>query len=363
VKPEGLPAPRHELAALAVLDPTAASPPYARRLNRPLGVFSDFVCERLGPLNEKVRTGDLSATDLFRTIDGLSTAVSTEAIGEVHEVSNSDGRRTALLDLAFAERSLNVAFHDTSDYRGARNASDFFAKAVSLAAVEGRHPILSWSDIAIHHPVEDPRSFLDHGAARDQEVFMYRVQGAIERAFKTIASDWLHEVMSAEWLAEVKADLDAVVSAMAHLTRVREIGQFYKLDPFLSLNNEVRGHGTGAFSAWTFVAGFALTGRSEFRSRLCDEANLMAFDPDAVPYIDLIAANEMGTLADSARKCGLDRGLTAAEDRFIDFLKIHRSAIRKHAPGSFTDAAPANPTITNEESIRAAIGGAHSFAG
>jgi len=351
-----LPSPVDDLRALAAIHPSSDSPPFELRLHRPLEALSSFVCDELGLLNDRVRRGCVPPRLLFARIEALSRAVPAVSMRELKSASRQDDRRVALVDLAFAERALSVAFSGDQGYRSARDRSDFFAKARELAAIEERHPQLSWGDISNYHPAHDPRSFLDDGPARDQEIFMYRVQGAIERAFKEIVLGWSLRIDSRRWFASMIELLDSVMAAMATLTRVREVGQFYKLDPYLSSNNEVRGHGTGSFSAWTFLVGFALSGDETFRSRLCDPLNRMAFDTDARPYISAVESAEIDTfvqrVSESDPHC---RALATAQRKFEGFLRVHHAAIRKHAQLSFSYPAPASPEITNEDSIRASI--------
>jgi hypothetical protein len=311
------------------------------------------VCEGLGEANDAVRRRELSPDDLLRIIDNHSSNIDEATMR--HLVNDTASRRVASVDLAFAERAVDIAHGESVAYREQRRGLDVFRKAAALAELDERQPVLTWSDIAIGHPIGDPRSFLDRGHARDQEILMYRIQSGIERTFKKFVTEWPDTVVTASWLADLHADIDAVVEAMIHLTRVREPGQFYKLDPFLGANRGVRGHGTGSFSAWTFLAGWFLTGRDEFRFRVCDPANLAALDPDARLYIRAAACLGVATLVERAPEGGRSPQVGAVQAAFYDFLKVHRGAIRKHAAASFDDAAPANPSITNAESMRRSL--------
>jgi hypothetical protein len=345
---------RDELLRLATVHSGRGDDAYLPRQHRPLGALSDFVCEGLGDANDAVRRRDIAAEDLLRVVEDLSRNVDDDTMQGLAE--DTAARRVASLDLAFAERAVDIAHGQAWAYRERRRGLDVFQKAEALAELDGRYPMLGWSDIAIGHPLDDPRSFLDPSGARDQEILMYRIQSGIERAFKRLVTQWPDARITAAWLSALHADLDAVVAAMTHLTRVREPGQFYKLDPFLGANGATRGHGTGAFSAWTFLAGWYMTGREEFRSRLCDPQNLRAFDPDSRLYIRTVACLGVATLPERAAQ-GMRQPMEieAVQARFYDFLKIHRGAVRKHAPASFADAAPASPLIDNAESMRRSL--------
>lgn len=333
---------------------------YVTRQERPLGQLSDYLCDQLGVTNEAIRTGEAAAERLLLDVDKALDALDVDLLGRLGTGAPAR-RRLACLDLAWAERAVAIAFGGTADYRARRARTTLWRWGTTLANVEARHPVLAWSDIAIHHPMHDPRSFLAPGSGRDQEIFMYRVQGAIERMSRSILDTWQSADTSVAELDELTVDLSLIVAAMAHLIRVRDIGEFYKLDPFLGPNNEVRGHGTGSFSAWTFLVSWLVTGDSEFDSRLTDPANRMAFDPDARAWIDELAHGRLVPLPERARvvtSAPVASALLNVQKRCRDFHKAHRGGIRRHAPTSMPFPAPANPTITNEDSInRAATDG------
>lgn len=281
-------------------------------------------------------------------------------------VSNDDGtRRVALLDLVWLERSLNIAFSGSRDYKRVRDHSSWFAITRQLADIERRHPVLSWSEIAIYHPVRDPRSFLTQGEDRDQEILMYRTQGEMERAFVSIVhsateSDFGGDPLS--WVSGVAGELDAVLRAMIHLSRVRRVGQFYKLDPFLSPNNEYIGHGTGAFSIWTFLVAQLVSSSPHVAERIRNPANHRAFDRDADPYVQQVIDGTFPNLRDVLGQFQgqsyypelLEKGLLV-QKKFSQFLRTHRGAMRKHSPTSFAYEAPSYPSMSNGEAIDRAI--------
>lgn len=49
---------------------------------------------------------------------------------------------------------------ELGQYPARKRESHLFCRAKMLADIECRHPALSWSDIAIYHPTNDPRTFL-----------------------------------------------------------------------------------------------------------------------------------------------------------------------------------------------------------
>jgi hypothetical protein len=339
--------------------------PYEQVPCRPLFALSDFVCESLGEHNSLIREGRLSANDLLVIVEAFAAQVPQRCWADLLLDENSEQRRVAMLDLVWIERSLAIAWQSQpGEYHRRRYDAEFFARTRDFALAEQRHPVLSWSDIAIYHPVHDPRSFLEPGLNRDQEVFMYRVQGAIERVFRSIL-ELCPEAFTHLELESVVQDLDLVGKAMNFLNRARTVGQFYTLDPFLGPNNEYRGHGTGAFSAWSFLMGVFLSDNPSFRSRLLDPTNRLAFDTDARPLMDATLAGTRPTLLKvlAARqlppgdRADVDRLHGEAVSQFLAFLRGHKGAIRRHAETSFSFASPADPTISNREAIDEAIAG------
>lgn len=330
---------------------------------RPLGAFSDFICEGLGSLNDLVREGLLLPGELWSIVNtafgAVDDTVFEHLLGSTAPVKE---RRVALLDLLFASRSLDIAVLDPEERRQRRWTSRIGHRMIALATVENRHPVLSWSEIAIYHPADDPRSFLVPGEARDQEVFMYRVQRAMEEIFADAVCTPT-EKMDDDFFIALVRDLSVVVKAMSYLNRVRRIGQFYKLDPFLGENGEFRGHGTGAFSVWSFLIGVFLTGNNHYRARLLDPDNFLAFDRDADSLIDDVREGRFRTAAevidDSPLGCATKQEMrkmhAQASDKFAVFLQAHRGAMKRHSPNSFDVPAPSVPEMTNIEAITVAI--------
>jgi hypothetical protein len=364
--------PREELNLLTIIAPGATGDdgqaletPWPKERIRPLGEFSDFVCHRLGQRNDEIREHALKPDALFGEAESLISGVSPDRIAGLLAPESGLARRVGLLDLVWVERSLDVAYDHSSEYRSKREHARVFRFARALAGIERRHPVLSWSDIAIYHPSNDPRSFLSPGPLRDQEILMYRIQGAIERAFRSII-ETSRNGFHRDDLQRNADDLDHVIKAMIHLNKVRTIGQFYKLDPFLGPNGEYRGHGTGAFSIWTFVLGVLLAGNEHLRSRIADPVNWMAYDRDADPHVTQIADGTFVTLAEAlaaqAGMMGDEKEEIAAlvnvmRTKFTLFLHSHRGAMKRHSPGSFDDSAPSFPGMTNAQAMKAAING------
>ena len=328
---------------------------------RPLGAFSDFVVNELGKHNELIREGQMVPDVLFDKAEALISQVPSPVF-EGYLGDDVAGRRDAILDLVWVIRSLDIANQDSPEWKAQRDDSQLFKSAKALSDKEIRHPNLSWSDIALYHPLKDPRTFLPPGEDRDQEVLLYRTQSGIDAVFKKVTEGGYGEVLL-ESLSEMNDDLDATVKATVYLSQVRRLGQFYKLDPFLGANNEYIGHGTGAFSAWSYTAGYFLAGNEAFRDRALREENQRAFDRDADVYINQMRMGGFGTLrqivADEDMnpddKVEAFRLVKAASDKFALFLRAHRGAIKKHAPASFDDEAPAALGISNDVAIHTAI--------
>jgi hypothetical protein len=329
---------------------------------RPLGAFSDFVCDELGTQNQRVRQGSISAGELREVAESRAQLINLRGFPELLEPARQIGRRVALLDLVWVLRSLDVAHLDDPHYRERKKDMRIFRLARGLATMENRHPVLCWSDIAIYHPIYDPRTFLAPGPARDEEILMYRVQNIVENIFKRIIeSDW--NQVTPHMLSDLVLDINAALEAVVHFSRARTVGQFDELDPYLSVNFEYRGHATGAFSAWTYLMGVFLAKNHSFESRLVDRENAKAFDLDARPHIDKIRTGEFKHLATYLASSPLvfhERKRAShlyyeACRAFMFLLYCHRGAIKRHASASFQDQSPADPERLNLETIDEAI--------
>jgi hypothetical protein len=355
--------------------PTATTAPTGRyteivdtslSITRPLGAFSNFVCDSLGIKNELIRQGEISAWELFDTANNLLSAVPDRVYTELSHDTSGARCRIAILDLVWVIRSLDVAFAGDEAYAARSPNSMLMQVTGTLADRAGRNPNLSWSDIAIYHPVGDPRSFLAPGPARDEEIFMYRSQHAIEKMFKLIVELHERKELSMEILPLLPVALEAVVKTMVRLNRDRTPGHFYDLDPFLGPNEKFVGHATGAFSAWCYIVGYFLSEHDDFKQRLLQPENRQAYDRDADPYIDRIESGTLHTANQLMRTAGLAEPRHAqartlfdsARKQFGLFLRAHRGTIKRHAPTSFDQAAPASPSIINRESVNRGITGA-----
>jgi hypothetical protein len=333
-----------------------------RKRFRPLASFSDYVCDELGSDNQRVSETSITGGELFAIADRKLAEVPWSTWQTILAAERITDRRVALLDLVWMLRSLDIANTGDPQYPTRKRESQLFGRAKMLADIECRHPALSWSDIAIYHPITDPRTFLPPGDARDQEILMYSVQYAVEQMLKRVHEvDWAWPTRRI--LFGLVFDLHASLEALIHLSRVRTVGQFYQLDPYLGANGEYRGHATGAFSAWTYLMAIFLAENESFTRRLCDEVNRRGFDRDADPYIDRVDAGTFRSLGSYLAAAPLTRGDRAELDvlhgearrAFTLFLHSHRGAIKRHAPASFTDPSPTDPTLTNRDSIKEAI--------
>ena len=361
-------------SAVKSLDVTSGisleSTPLLDKKTRPLGAFSNFIVDKLGDQNKLVREGQLTPNQLFDQAEALVGQIPETTFQELLQDDNVAGRRGAILDLVWMVRSLDIAhdsaFNTDPDYIARRDASLLFQRTKLLTDREGRHPNLSWSDISLYHPVDDPRTFLEPGAARDQEILLYRTQAGIDKTFKALV-EGDYSSLSHTSLEEMSQDMDAVVDAVVYLNRVRNPGQFYQLDPYLGGNGQYIGHGTGAFSAWSYLAGYFLGENEAYKDRLLRPDNQRAFDRDADPLIEQVRTGKFKTLSQLIAESPMDRhqrelAQELQQDiakKFSLFLRAHRGAIRKHAPGSLAFEAPAALDITNTQSIDGAIADMH----
>ncbi len=335
---------------------------------RPLGLVSEYVVNELGKHNKMVRDGEMSASQLFDKAEEMLKQIPEGVFQNLLRDDRVTERRAAILDLVWMIRSLDIAhdsaFNTNSEYISRRDASLLLKRTKLLADKENRHPNLSWSDISLYHPVDEPRTFLEPSAARDQEILLYRTQSGIDKTFKEIV-EGDYAILSLDRLSEVVQDLDAVVEAVVYLNRVRTPGQFYQLDPYLGGNGQYIGHGTGAFSAWSYLAGYFLGGNEAFKDRLLRDENQKAYDRDADSLIEQVREGKFKTLPELIAESTLDhhqRELAIelakqASDKFALFLRAHRGAIKKHAEGSFGFPAPAALEKTNQTAIDEAIAG------
>lgn len=256
--------------------------------------------------------------------------------------STSRDARVAMLDLVWAERFVNVAHTDRESYRIRRNASRFFSISRHLAAAVGRYPLIQWTDIAEHYTVNDPRTFLSSGHDRLQEIHLYRVQSAIERGARRIVLHWGSGHPEAKAQEDILAISDGIAKSMANLTRKRQPGELDKLDRFLSPNDEVIGHATGSFSAWTKLAGYLCTGRESMLGAIVDPLNRAAFNAETSAWIAKATTGQIDPLCP-------ERGELAhrISKRCTDFHLIHRGAVKRHASGALSCPAPSMRSISN----------------
>jgi len=321
---------------------------------RPLGPLSDYVCSMMPVHYDAVLAGAMRPQQILDEVERVFAAVDIDVVEMLVAAPHTTAARVARLDIAFLERLLCVAHGGPSqEYRARRAHCEFFKVGVRLAKSQQQSVFLGWPDIAGQHPAWDPRTFLSPGRGRDQEVLLYRVQHGIDRVFQRIVVEWPQHYISPKFGEQIADDLDAVVEAMIHLSRVRDVGEFDKLNHFLTPNGEAHGHATGSFSVWTMLAGYLLTGK--LLDRLVDVENRWAFDADARGWIDAVVAGEVTPLP------GLRGGETDGADvrrltqyamrQFGRFHEVHRGAVRRHAAGALDEQAPSNRLVTNRESF------------
>ncbi|MBJ7337243.1 hypothetical protein [Mycolicibacterium sp.] len=355
---------REQLALWTTIRPGLGMDRVPHMRTRPLGPVSDFVCESMADRFEAVDAHKLKPSAFFDEVEDLMRAVSTDTIEALVATPGSTSARVAGLDLMFVERSLCVAHGGPSqDYRARRSQSTFFRTSRRLARSQRRPLYLGWVDIANWYPVYDPRALVPAGAARDQEILLYRIQHGIERTFQRIVVEWPVGYMSPKIAEQMITDLDAAVAAMLHLRLVREHGEFDRLNRFLTPNGEAVGHATGSFSAWTMLADYVLTGHLPRRMLL--EENRSAYDPDAVPFIDAAAAGEIvalpGLRGVDADGADIEKLVQTCIRQFGRFLEVHRGAIRSQASAALAEQAPSNAEVTNLESINEIIASTKGF--
>lgn len=335
-----------ELAALGAYTPGKDDAVYPLVKCRPLGAFSDFVAEDLGEMYDDVLAGTLMPMDLLDLVEERASSVGRLVVPELLSRPDSREAEVAVLDIAWAERFVNVAFDDRETFHVKRNATRFFSMGRHLATAIGRYPVLQWTDIAENYPSNDPRTFLSSGYDRLQEIHLYRVQRAIERGSQRIVQHWLggHPDRAAQ--RDILETCGRIAKAMANLSRKRQPGEFEKLDRFLSPNDEVVGHATGSFSGWTKLAGFLCTGRPDMLGSVTLADNLHAFDPRTRPWIAAIADGRTRPLDAAQDELG-----EAISRRCTHFHMVHLAAVKRHAPGALRCPAPAMRSITNHESM------------
>ena len=351
--------PREELRLWASFRPSIDERRVAYEPIRPLGRFSDFVCTEIGMLYDAHLVGDVSKQEIFAAVEHSAAAIDPRHVDQLESDPATANARVARLDLAWAERLLAVVHGGGDEYLANRDASIFFGYASRLADSQQQYPLLQWSDIAIHHPAHDPRTFLSAGPGRDQEVLLYRVQGGIDRAWRQIVEQWPDVWPTKRECHTMLAGLDAVVHAMANLTRVRDLGEFDKLDVFLRPNDEVTGHATGSFDAWAPLLGYLVTADANYLARIIDATNTLAYDTDARPWIRALLDSTLTPLPILVADCpdeDVRMLCSLIGKRYRDFHKVHRGAVAKHAPGAMPQPAPAHPAISNSESFNRSVG-------
>lgn len=336
---------------------TASETPPAEPI-RPLGAFSDFICNDLGSYNDEIHQGTRSPSDLFRKLEDLMGEIPDSTFSDV--ASNDFPRRIAMVDLAFALRSLDVAYNSDPEFEGRKNRSALFRRASELAAVGGRPPFLVWSDTAMNYPVGDPRTFMPPGRAKDQEVQLYTANWESDEAFKSVlTADYGN--LTQEEIDRLAQQMRAATLSLVSLIRERDPGHFLRLDPFLGAK-DANGVivASGSFSAWTFLAGWFLTGRETFKERLLNPANRPYFDQASHPFIEAISEGSFRTLdqvfdnlsLNDAEKEKLKGQLRKEYD---EFSHVHLGAVKVHAPQELPSPSPSFPSMTNAQTIRASL--------
>lgn len=182
---------RDELLLLAEFQPGLDEQRYPTSHQRPLGVLSDFVCEELPLCNEAAQTGELSPDEYFGRVEDIAQSIDAEGASWLTMSAESTAARVASVDIAILERSLCVAYGGpTQEYRAKRAHARFFKIGAELARLQGRQVFLQWCDISNWYPAGDPRGFLQPGNGRDQEIYLCRVQRAIEQMHQRIVCTW-----------------------------------------------------------------------------------------------------------------------------------------------------------------------------
>lgn len=338
-----------ELRGLSSYSPGEDEGIYPMVRRRPLGPLSDFAADELGERFDEFLAGAVSAAELMDMVETRAICVDRAIVPDLLDQPTSVEARLAALDLAWIERFLNVAHSDKQAYRTRRNATRFFSMARHLSVAIDRHPLLQWTDIGEQYPSNDARTFLSSGHDRLQEIHLYRVQSAIERASRRIVLHWQAGDPDVEAQRDILETYDGIAKAMANVTRKRQPGEFEKLDRFLSPNGEIVGHATGSFSAWTKIAGYLCTGRSLMLGSITLPDNRQAFSPDARRWIDKITSGKLAPLD------AQDELSEPIRKRCTDFLLIHRGAAKRHGAGALHAPAPALRSISNSDSMNRCI--------
>lgn len=347
-----------ELQLLTTMQPNRDEHLFPQATIRPLDAFSDYVVTLMPIQCHAVLTGQMSPHEFMDEAETVFATVDPGTIEDLMRKPGTTSARTARLDIAYLERALCVSHGGpTQQYRAKRAHSPLFKAGVRLANSQDQQLFLGWPDIANRYPVHDPRTFSPPGPGRNHEVMLFRVQSSIERVFQHIVVEWPTKYISPKVAEQIACELDAVVNAMIHISLVREVGEFDSLNRFLTPNGEAHGHASGAFSAWTFLVDYLLTG--EVLDRLINPENRWAFDADARCWIDAMIAGELTPLpamrGSSPDIAEIEHLTTTAVRLFGRFHEVHRGALRRHAAGALHEQAPSNRLLTNIESINEII--------
>ncbi|MBE7190974.1 MAG: hypothetical protein INR66_00655 [Gordonia polyisoprenivorans] len=333
-----------ELQMLESYSPGDSEKEYPAAPCRPLGSFSSFVVDELHEHSAGVWARTLTPEDLFERIEQRAWEVARDLLPPLIANPTRWDARVAAVDLAWAERAMNVAFGPdrATEYRARRDVSRVFTMGKILSGAIGRYPFLQWTDIAEAYPCHDPRTFLSPGHDRLQEIHLYIVQSAIERGSRRIVEHWTYGPPSEAARSEILQILGGIAKAMANLSRRRQPGEFDKLDRYLCPNDEVIGHGTGSFSAWTKLAGFLCTGRMSMLGAITDPHNWMAYSPETWPWITAVLAGRLSPM--DPRQDVLAGEI---ERRCTSFHLIHLGAVKRHGPNALSCPAPSMRSRTN----------------
>lgn len=213
---------------------------------RPLGTVSDFVVKTLPSRLEQIRAGKLDVQALIDEVERLVE-------GSVYETQQLADTRVARLDVLMLESSIV--------HSGGTPGLNLRTLADLLTDSTVQPPAMTYEDIIVNNPPDDPRTFT-HGGVGSAEAAFYLghqlIEGELERAIEKMRQLFvLHSPEVSAHPGDVVALLQAIVQHINIVTEYTHVlGQ--KMDPgaflifrqYLATNEQRNAKGpSGAFTA------------------------------------------------------------------------------------------------------------------
>jgi hypothetical protein len=167
---------------------------------RPLDLLSNYVIEELPTDLQKIRNRELSIDSFQKKVDETATA----AMDLLKDLSPTDAQ-IGRLDVMILQQALQTS--GASPQEGVHVLADTLSAKRPLSM-----PSLSYEDLILSNPKDDPRTF-NRGDIGRSEIFFYEVHQEIEKT-----------------LYSMRCELDRVLHSSAHLLAASQIDAGISVD-------------------------------------------------------------------------------------------------------------------------------------